>query len=31
MKKLILFAAICFSLTALGQSNKEDIDFIQSI
>ncbi|MBX2964429.1 MAG: hypothetical protein KF687_18115 [Cyclobacteriaceae bacterium] len=31
MKKLILFAAICFSLTAFGQSNKEDIDFIQSI
>ncbi len=31
MKKVLLLAGICLSLTAFGQSNKEDIDFIQSI
>jgi hypothetical protein len=31
MKNLILFTAICFSLSAFGQSNKEDIDIIQSL
>lgn len=31
MKKLFLLAAICFSTVAFAQSNKEDVDFIQSI
>lgn len=31
MKKLLVFAAICLTMSAFGQSNKEDIDFIQSI
>jgi hypothetical protein len=31
MKKLLVLASICLSLSAFGQSNKEDIDFIQSI
>lgn len=31
MKKVMLLAAICFSTVAFAQSNKEDVDFIQSI
>lgn len=31
MKKLLILAAICFSTVAFAQSNKEDVDFIQSI
>ena len=31
MKKLMILAAICLSTVAMAQSNKEDIDFIQSI
>lgn len=31
MKKLMILLAICFSTAAIAQSNKEDIDFIQSI
>lgn len=31
MKKLFLFAALCISASAFAQSNKEDVDFIQSI
>jgi len=31
MKKVLLLAAICFSTVAFAQSNKEDVDFIQSI
>lgn len=31
MKKLLTLAAICLSTVAFAQSNKEDVDFIQSI
>lgn len=31
MKKLLILAAICLSTVAFAQSNKEDVDFIQSI
>ncbi len=31
MKKLLLLAAICLSTVGFAQSNKEDVDFIQSI
>ena len=31
MKKLFALAAICLTLTGYAQSNKEDVDFIQSI
>jgi len=31
MKKLFVLAAICLTLTGYAQSNKEDVDFIQSI
>lgn len=31
MKKLFILAAVCLSTVAFGQSNKEDVDFIQSI
>ncbi|MCU0357854.1 MAG: hypothetical protein MUE95_09755 [Cyclobacteriaceae bacterium] len=31
MKKLLVVVGICLSLSAFAQSNKEDIDFIQSI
>jgi Spy/CpxP family protein refolding chaperone len=31
MKKLLILVAICFSTVAFAQSNKEDVDFIQSI
>jgi len=31
MKRLILLAAVCLSTVAFAQSNKEDVDFIQSI
>jgi Spy/CpxP family protein refolding chaperone len=31
MKKLLILAAICLSTAAYAQSNKEDVDFIQSI
>jgi len=31
MKKLFTLLAVCFSIFAFAQSNKEDVDFIQSI
>lgn len=31
MKKLLILVAICLSTAAMAQSNKEDVDFIQSI
>jgi Spy/CpxP family protein refolding chaperone len=31
MKKLLILVAVCFSTVAFAQSNKEDVDFIQSI
>lgn len=31
MKRILILAALCFSTIAYAQSNKEDVDFIQSI